>query len=358
MDCRWQISDDVEFQKVRAADCKVKLSNNNNIRTLTLEINLSCLWCLGWNSTGSSNVCPEGMTKCLFEGVVTLEYMVYFNFFGCVLVPLLIMLIIYIHIFMAARRQLRLKVAHAPTPGAKSLSSSSCRSTLQKEVHAAKSLAIIVGLFVICWLPLHIINCFNHLCQDCGRPHLWVMNVAIILSHANSVVNPLIYAYRIREFRLTFRRILSRHILGKKDGQGFGIRNSGGRGAVNSSITRSSSHSSKDGSSCVTVVNSYILEASFDQTTAKTTHETCCHWTSKLNDAPSSNITNGHQMQDSTVSAAQEQKCIMGSVVQDGVVSRMWGTDDTSAVKDSESCITCITNVHAVSALQCHEKDS
>uniref|UniRef100_A0A4W5M9Y9 Adenosine A2a receptor n=1 Tax=Hucho hucho TaxID=62062 RepID=A0A4W5M9Y9_9TELE len=149
-------------------------------------------WNMGVNGTNSSS-CPEGMTECLFEGVVTLEYMVYFNFFGCVLVPLLAMLAIYARIFMAARRQLRLM------------------DLKLKEVHAAKSLAIIVGLFALCWLPLHIINCFNLFCQDCGRPHIWVMNIAIILSHANSVVNPFIYAYRIREFRHTFRRIL-RHM--------------------------------------------------------------------------------------------------------------------------------------------------
>ncbi|CDQ82747.1 unnamed protein product [Oncorhynchus mykiss] len=119
-------------------------------------------WNRGVNATNSSS-CPEGMTECLFEGVVTLHYMVYFNFFGCVLVPLLVMLAIYARIFMAARRQLRLmdlKLAHMHTHGTSS-SSTSSRSTLQKEVHAAKSLAIIMGLFAFCWLPLHIINCFN-----------------------------------------------------------------------------------------------------------------------------------------------------------------------------------------------------
>ncbi|XP_055369170.1 adenosine A2a receptor b isoform X2 [Betta splendens] len=315
-------------------------------------------WNKGWNSTAGRNECSEGLTRCLFEGVVTLDYMVYFNFFGCVLVPLLVMLIIYVHIFMAARRQLRLKVAHTPSPGAAAASPSSSRSTLQKEVHAAKSLAIIVGLFVVCWFPLHIINCFNNLCEDCGRPHVWVMNVAIILSHANSVVNPLIYAYRIREFRLTFRRILYQHILGKRDAQGFGV---GNNRAVVSNSTLGSSDCSKNVSSCVTVVNSYILDSAFTPTTPKATHETCGQWTSKFNDAPSSNMPNEHQTQNSTVSAMQQQKCIMGLVLQDGLASHMWATNDVSLVKDSESCIT-YANVHAVSAPQNtqtrHEKDS
>ncbi|EMP32156.1 adenosine receptor A2a [Chelonia mydas] len=174
---------------------------------------------LGWNKCSKresqdtndslSSNCSKSMVACLFETVVTMEYMVYYNFFACVLVPLLLMFGIYLKIFLAARRQLK-QMENKMVHGERS------RSTLQKEVHAAKSLAIIVGLFAVCWLPLHIINCFTLFCPDCARPPLWLMYLAIILSHANSVVNPLIYAYRIREFRLTFRKILRQHIVGKK----------------------------------------------------------------------------------------------------------------------------------------------
>ncbi|KAG7490503.1 adenosine receptor A2a [Solea senegalensis] len=173
---------------------------------------------MGWHKetepvspkAANNSTCLPTQMKCLFEKVVNMEYMVYFNFFACVLIPLLLMLAIYLRIFMAARHQLKLielKAFH----GEKS------RSTLQKEVQAAKSLAIIVGLFAVCWLPLHIINCFTLFCPLCVRPPPWIMYLAIILSHANSVVNPFIYAYRIREFRLTFRRIIRRHILGQQD---------------------------------------------------------------------------------------------------------------------------------------------
>ncbi|XP_070820766.1 adenosine A2a receptor a [Chaetodon trifascialis] len=167
---------------------------------------------MGWHEVPKSgnSTCSPGLMKCLFEDVVSMEYMVYFNFFACVLIPLLLMLAIYLCIFMAARHQLRLMEVKA-VHGEKS------RSTLQKEVQAAKSLAIIVGLFVVCWLPLHIINCFTLFCPRCDRPPSWIMYVAIILSHANSVVNPFIYAYRIREFRQTFRKIIRRHILNQRE---------------------------------------------------------------------------------------------------------------------------------------------
>lgn len=170
---------------------------------------------LGWHKTCSgesiNSTCQPGMMKCLFEEVVVMDYMVYFNFFACVLVPLLLMLAIYLRIFMAARHQLKCIESKAVPCELKS------RSTLQKEVHAAKSLAIIVGLFAVCWLPLHIINCFTLFCPHCERPPVIIMYLAIILSHANSVVNPFIYAYRIREFRYTFRKIVRYHVLGRRE---------------------------------------------------------------------------------------------------------------------------------------------
>lgn len=302
-------------------------------------------WNTGWNATvaASDQTCPEGLTECLFEEVVILDYMVYFNFFGCVLVPLVVMLVIYTNIFMAARHQLRrmsLKYAGVPARG----ETTSTRSTLEREVHAAKSLAIIVGVFAVCWLPLHIINSFNHLCLDCDRPHLWVMNIAIILSHANSVVNPFIYAYRIQEFRKTFRRILYRNILRKKAGPQSGDRSN--------SMTKTTSCTSKEGSPCFTVGNSYILHHSPDRTPPKTDNEDSCHWTSRLDVAPISYTPNGHQTKGSTLPVTQ-QPSILGFAAQDGVesVSHLRGTTDALEVKDKGSCIAFV-NIQALSLQQ------
>ncbi|XP_056303138.1 adenosine A2a receptor b [Danio aesculapii] len=210
----------------------------------------------GWNTSidaGTNTSCPQGMTECLFEKVVTMGYMVYFNFFGCILIPLFAMLAIYTWIFTAARRQLRQmeqKLAHLQ--GHAHREGSSSRSTLQKEVHAAKSLAIIVGLFAVCWLPLHIINCFTLFCPQCDRPQDWVMYLAIILSHANSVINPFIYAYRIREFRQTFRRIIRQHFLWHESRLAIGNSNGG--------MTASSAAVSVIETSC-TMSNGYVMDA-------------------------------------------------------------------------------------------------
>ncbi|XP_041657434.1 adenosine receptor A2b [Cheilinus undulatus] len=149
--------------------------------------------------------------RCFFESVVDMHYMVYFNFFVCVLLPLLIMLGIYVKIFTVARKQLRQIELKCVGNG-----DSHHHGLLQKEIRAAKSLSIIVGLFAICWLPVHILNCLTLFYKDLHKPDI-VMHVAIILSHANSAVNPIIYAYRIQDFRNTFRKILARHFLCRRE---------------------------------------------------------------------------------------------------------------------------------------------
>ncbi|XP_059764981.1 adenosine receptor A2b [Balaenoptera ricei] len=187
---------------------------------------------LGWNSKDSATNCTEPwdgttnasccLVKCLFENVVPMSYMVYFNFFGCVLPPLLIMLVIYVKIFLVACRQLqRMELMDHS------------RTVLQREIHAAKSLAVIVGIFALCWLPVHAINCAT-LFQPAWAKEKpkWAMNTAILLSHANSVVNPIVYAYRNRDFRYAFHQIISRYVLCRTDVRKSGDGQAGAQPAV------------------------------------------------------------------------------------------------------------------------------
>lgn len=125
------------------------------------------------------------------------------------------MLGIYVKIFTVARKQLRQIKLGSVMGNGESRQHQQHRGLLQHEIRAAKSLSIIVGLFALCWLPVHVINCLTRFTQV-KKPD-YIMYVAIILSHANSAVNPIIYAYRIREFRNTFRKILARHFLCRRE---------------------------------------------------------------------------------------------------------------------------------------------
>ncbi|XP_069003069.1 adenosine receptor A2b [Embiotoca jacksoni] len=160
---------------------------------------------------GAGDLLQSCKLQCYFESVVDMHYMVYFNFFVCVLLPLLIMLGIYLKIFTVARKQLRQIELKCVGNG-----DNHHHGLLQKEIRAAKSLSIIVGLFAVCWLPVHILNCRTLFYRQLPKPEV-VMYVAIILSHANSAVNPIIYAYRIQDFRNTFQKILTRHFLCRKE---------------------------------------------------------------------------------------------------------------------------------------------
>jgi hypothetical protein len=77
----------------------------------------------------------------------------------------------------------------------------------KREVKATQNLSIIVLFFIICWIPLYTINCVQAFCQDCIIP-LELTNFCIILSHANSAVNPLLYAYHLRDFRAALKSLL------------------------------------------------------------------------------------------------------------------------------------------------------
>lgn len=77
----------------------------------------------------------------------------------------------------------------------------------KREVKATQNLSIIVLFFIVCWIPLYTINCVQAFCPDCEIP-LELTNFCIILSHANSAVNPLLYAYHLRDFRAALKSLL------------------------------------------------------------------------------------------------------------------------------------------------------
>jgi len=70
----------------------------------------------------------------------------------------------------------------------------------KREVKATQNLSIIVCFFMICWIPLYTINCINAFCSECFIHESFTF-FSIILSHVNSAINPLLYAYHLKDFR-------------------------------------------------------------------------------------------------------------------------------------------------------------
>ncbi|KAF7668806.1 hypothetical protein LDENG_00287010 [Lucifuga dentata] len=151
----------------------------------------------------NGSISSDLVITCQFENVISMDYMVYFNFFGWVLPPLLLMLVIYAEIFYMIHKQLNKKMINT--------SHTDPNKYYGKELNLAKSLALVLFLFAISWLPLHIINCITLFCPDCQKP-MFILYIAILLTHGNSAVNPIVFAFRIQKFRMAFKKIWQQYL--------------------------------------------------------------------------------------------------------------------------------------------------
>ncbi|KAK6185856.1 hypothetical protein SNE40_008002 [Patella caerulea] len=76
-----------------------------------------------------------------------------------------------------------------------------------REQKAAKTLAIIVGAFIVCWLPFFSIYLIGAFCDNCIPAVLF--SVFFWLGYCNSAINPCVYALFARDFRFAFKKLLT-----------------------------------------------------------------------------------------------------------------------------------------------------
>ncbi|XP_029021544.1 D(1) dopamine receptor [Betta splendens] len=146
-------------------------------------------------------------------------------------IPVAIMVATYTQIYRIAHRQIRrisaleraaesAKNRHDSMSGGSSIaeSESSFKVTFKRETKVLKTLSVIMGVFVCCWLPFFVLNCMVPFCEQpsggaappCISPTTF--DVFVWFGWANSSLNPIIYAFNA-DFRRAFSILLGCHRL-------------------------------------------------------------------------------------------------------------------------------------------------
>ncbi|TKS70597.1 Trace amine-associated receptor 1 [Collichthys lucidus] len=134
--------------------------------------------------------------SCLVDAVISTILACVFSFY----MPVIIMLSIYLKIFLVAQSQ-------ANSIQSTNIQSTKSGATVSKmERKATKTLAIVMGVFLLCWSPFFFgmtFLSFRHV-----KLSLPVFETLNWLSLTNSMLNPFIYAFFYSWFRSAFKMII------------------------------------------------------------------------------------------------------------------------------------------------------
>uniref|UniRef100_A0A4W3JBB1 D(1B) dopamine receptor n=1 Tax=Callorhinchus milii TaxID=7868 RepID=A0A4W3JBB1_CALMI len=128
-------------------------------------------------------------------------------------IPVAIMLVTYTRIYRIAQIQIRrIASLERAAEHAKSCRRSNTSSdTSSTKTKVLKTLSVIMGVFVCCWLPFFVVNCLVPFCRR-GPSRLpcvgdTTFDVFVWCGWANSTLNPVVYAFNA-EFRKAFSSLL------------------------------------------------------------------------------------------------------------------------------------------------------
>ncbi|XP_038045878.1 5-hydroxytryptamine receptor 1A-like [Patiria miniata] len=191
--------------------------------TWCLAIGLGLTPYLGWRKPARK------LEFCNIDQVLPFGY-VLFTFILAFAVPLLTMAVMYTQITLAARRHVR-RIAALPavtvsrcvaaSTSERGPGSDRTSDRLQKifsvgDMKAITTTSIVVGVFVLCWLPPYILNFVLQYRNDNRPTGSELIRAPLVeaalntLGFGNSAANPIIYAYRYREFRRGIRKMFAR----------------------------------------------------------------------------------------------------------------------------------------------------
>ncbi|KFQ46729.1 5-hydroxytryptamine receptor 1B, partial [Nestor notabilis] len=80
--------------------------------------------------------------------------------------------------------------------------------TAARERKATKTLGIILGAFIVCWLPFFIISLVLPICKDACWFHMAIFDFFTWLGYLNSLINPIIYTMSNEDFKQAFHKLI------------------------------------------------------------------------------------------------------------------------------------------------------
>ena len=81
-------------------------------------------------------------------------------------------------------------------------------STLKRDIRAAKTIAIMIGLFLIGWLPFFSLGLVQYVHDDFSVLPAQAIFAVKLLQYSNSLFNPILYAQKFPDFRKAYIKIL------------------------------------------------------------------------------------------------------------------------------------------------------
>ncbi|XP_029451439.1 5-hydroxytryptamine receptor 1B [Rhinatrema bivittatum] len=77
-----------------------------------------------------------------------------------------------------------------------------------RERKATKTLGIILGAFIVCWLPFFIITLVLPICKESCWFHASIFDFFTWLGYLNSLINPIIYTMSNEDFKQAFHKLI------------------------------------------------------------------------------------------------------------------------------------------------------
>uniref|UniRef100_A0AAV2L4G3 G-protein coupled receptors family 1 profile domain-containing protein n=1 Tax=Knipowitschia caucasica TaxID=637954 RepID=A0AAV2L4G3_KNICA len=214
LDRYWSITRHLQY----TLKTRKKISNIMIALTWLLSSIISLSPLFGWGETYS-----EGM-KCQVSQEPSYTI---FSTFSAFYLPLCVVLFVYWKIYKAAKFRIGSRKTNSITPMAEVKDDTQQPQMVftvrhatvtfqtdgdtwreQKEKKAALMVGILIGVFVLCWIPFFITELIVPLCS-CDIPPIW-KSIFLWLGYSNSFFNPLIYTAFNKNYNNALRNLFSR----------------------------------------------------------------------------------------------------------------------------------------------------